>query len=750
MPVSTDNGVVLVVPLDASSVTDFKPERGLKVALVGAEGTTLMSQQVVLDDKGQGEAKFALQEAPGELRVLVGPDDASDDEIVGLQTLGVSVSAKLFIEPRLVLPPLRITDFYWHHWLRWCRWYTVRGRVLCADGSPVPGATVCAHDVDGLWNWLGTQQVGCATTDASGSFSMTFRWCCGWYPWWWWRMRDWRFDPDIWARIRRLIEVEPRLPIPPRPTVRPSLDVFDALLADGPLVSPPLGLARAGFDASRLAVANAPRLATNLAPLAGLPTLKSATGLAALDFDPSQLSGLRERLTKVLPASAELEKLQIWPWYPREPWFDCEPDIAFRVTQQCDGQEKVIVDEPWWRARWNIDTTLDVTLVATSDACCVRTPPQTEGNCMVLSSVCGISVSDIGGNVSAPAMPAGFAHPGLVSVVGDAPFAGDVRLEGQFGSAASVDYYEFEVAPTALGPWAKLAVGSAGGFSRRYFDSATLTFPAASFPFQFIDGRYVIESREHYEDTHPAPWGITQLWTGQNFDTLMVWDTDGHYDNGEYHLRLVGYDRVGDTLQNERIVPLCGTEDADPPQQNHLVLQLDNRTTGTALDPSGDEPRAKVVEVRINGVVAGPCDIAQAPADASLDVYFIAYDVDAHLSQYSLVATFGADEPPINLLAVVPPLGALPNGNTLTGVALDGVPAAVQVGPTYPAALDQGAVSPAWSGGGLHLHIADLRSVIERSCCYQIELWAYKRTIVGCNGNLPHRDFSFYSLTIAV
>ena len=42
------------------------------------------------------------------------------------------------------------------------------------------------------------------------------------------------------------------------------------------------------------------------------------------------------------------------------------------------------------------------------------------------------------------------------------------------------------------------------------------------------------------------------------------------------------------------------------------------------------------------------------------------------------------------------------------------------------------------------------RDAITRSCCYQIELWAYKRTIVDCNGNNPHRDFSFYSLTIAV
>jgi hypothetical protein len=221
----------------------------------------------------------------------------------------------------------------------------------------------------------------------------------------------------------------------------------------------------------------------------------------------------------------------------------------------------------------------------------------------------------------------------------------------------------------------------------------------------------------------------------------MPWRTDGHYDNGEYHLRLRGWDLVDGKLVNDRIVPLC-TEGDGPPQDNRFVLHLDNRTTGTATDASGDEPRAKVLDVRIAGGRAGPCDVVQVPPGASLEVDFVAYDVDAHLSEYSLVATFGADEPAIDLLAAP--------GATLTGVALGGAPAAVQVGPTYPAAFAQGAARPHWSGGGLRLHIPDLRSVITRSCCYQIELWVYKRTIVDCNGNRPHRDFSFYSLTIMV
>lgn len=50
----------------------------------------------------------------------------------------------------------------------------------------------------------------------------------------------------------------------------------------------------------------------------------------------------------------------------------------------------------------------------------------------------------------------------------------------------------------------------------------------------------------------------------------MKWLTKGHYDNGEYHLRLVAWDRSGDQLVNRRVMPLCGTDGGPAPVPNHL------------------------------------------------------------------------------------------------------------------------------------------------------------------------------------
>ncbi|HEX6738107.1 MAG TPA: hypothetical protein VF310_07550, partial [Vicinamibacteria bacterium] len=63
----------------------------------------------------------------------------------------------------------------------------------------------------------------------------------------------------------------------------------------------------------------------------------------------------------------------------------------------------------------------------------------------------------------------------------------------------------------------------------------------------------------------------------------------------------------------------------------------------------------------------------------------------------------------------------------------------------------QGAAAPIWRGGMLRLTIPDARQAFPETCCYQLELRAYKRTIVSCDHSfLPHSNLSEYSFTVVV
>ncbi len=683
----------LEVPLDASGVEDFKPDMPVKVVLVSGEDRVVASQSVKLDAKGGGKAVFSVADSPGAVRVVVGPGDADDQDLVHLQTISRALPARALAGGALKLTPILISSYYWWWWRRWCRTFVIRGRVVCPDGSPVPGATVCALDVDWWWWWSSSQQVACATTDANGSFSMTFRWCCGWWPWWWWHLRYWQLEPRLVERIRPLLEQLPHVKIPV-PSPKPDLAVFHEIAAEG-------GVART-------------------APTA--------------EIDVADLGSLRDKLLSRLPAAAELERLRLWPWWPWQPWWDCTPDIIFKVHQRCQGEDRLIVDEGFFDVRWDIPTNLSVTLTATNEACCIHEPPPPEGNCMVISQVCDDVIDHIGGNPGAALAPVGYLNPGAVATYGDRPFAGNVPISGLFGSGASVDYYEFEIATSPGGPWSPMPPPAAGGFGRVFWGPALpagpVGFHPAGFPFQPIGGRLVAESREHFEATNGlGSWGTTRFWVS-NRDLLMQWLTATAIADGTYYLRAVGYALTApNTLGPPQVLPLCDTQD-----DNGVAITIDNSTS--ALEPAAD-----VVDVRINGVSAGPCSNVNAAEGGVLEVDFVAYDIDRHLAFYTLIATYGKNLA-VNLLTAT--------GATLTPVALGAIPAADYVGPDYGAALGQGATSPHWRAGGLRLTIPDLRNAFPETCCYQIELRVYKRTVVSCDDDYYPRKLSYYSLTVVV
>jgi len=749
----------LEVPLDASSIKNFKPDRAVKVIAYGAKANG--EATVRLDAKGKGAASFSFKEPPGSLKVALGPETASVDDLKHLQTIAVDVPASRWRDKNeVVLTPVQITPYYWNWWWEWCRTYTITGRVLCADGSAVAGANVCAFDVDWWWWWRSQVNVGCATTAADGSFQITFTRCCGWWPWWWWITREWLLDPVLVDRILPLVGRNPAIGQLANPSPKPSLDVFQPIL-------------NAAQGRSR----------TNLA--ASLPRATAA----ASQIDPSVLNTLRTQLLEVLPREFPYP---IWPWYPWWPWWNCNANVFFQVTQTCNGQTNTIVNQTIADTQWDIPTSLNVTLTANSQACCSWVCPDgcPDGNCFVPTDICDINVGSIGGNIGAPAVAnpqqVGLYNPG----VQDRPFASVVDFFGLFGTGADVDYYEFQYSTTGVGgPWAPLPSAALSGFSR----SVLVTVPPpvdfawvpVGFPVNTIsDGssvnHFVYETISHYEANNG-----TQIWDSATHDLLLPLLTDGVLANGTYYLRLVGYTRPG-YAGNLNLSPSLGTDPgvltvcpatSKPPVENYWAVTIDNRAPGNT-DPSGNptpsnpagcpstagsycqpcgggtvhactnQPTTDIFDVQIlhkDGTVTplSPCGNAPINCDDVLLVDFVAYDPDAFLYEYTLNAYYG-DNLVSNLVSL-----AGSGGITSGVVTMPWAPAALQVGPDYASALGEGATSPVWAGGTLRLQV-NASTALPVTCAYLLQLVAYKRPIVDCESlnNYAQYNISEWSFTV--
>lgn len=719
---------VLDVPLDASGIDDFKPDQAVKVVVQDRTGA-LRAQVVQLDAAGHGAARFTFEGSPGAARVIVGPESASDEEMTGLQTISVEVPVRQWAGAReLRLAPIKIHPYFWHWWPIWCRAFTIRGVVVCPDGRPVPGAKVCAYDVDWWWWWSSKQLIKCDVTDAFGAFEITFKWCCGWWPWWWWKHRFWRLEPALVERIAPVLQRDPGLQRLLDPSPRPSVGAFEQVLADEGVLTRP----------------------------------------ASAMVDPTVLPGLRDRLLKRLPQAAELERLRIWPWWPWHPWWDCTPDIIFTVTQDCEAKGVVIVDEGIWDARRNIPTTLNVTLVANERACCLPTGhPCTDGECLALTMACSDLLDNVGGNIGAPVAPVGYANPGLVSVVGDRPYGGQVDISGTADCMSGVDYYEFEWATTAAGPWNLMPPAAAGDFDRVYLQFTPFGFPSPTFSAATpTDGHHVYETLQHYEATNPpADWGANRVWLGASKDVLMRWRTEGNFADGAYYLRVKGWDiDAAGHLINPRILPIC-----EDKTDNYVVLRVDNRFVGAGpTDAHGhacgtgtihtctNEPEAAIIAVTIlhgDGTesIASPCGNVRVTEKDWLQVDFVAHDPDGHLAKYTLQATYD-----VNLAN---DLLALGGALTPSPVVVPWAPAATQVGPTYTDARSAnpppngGASAPIWHGGVMRLKVKATGpgGAFPYTCCYQLELRSHKRTIVDCDYSLwGHANYTEYSFTVVV
>ncbi len=708
----------IVVPVNASAVpADERGKQRIRVAVRSGKETV---STVV--DVASGQARAELQlDTSGSVTIAVGPESTSAADLFLRNTPTVTVRPQAG-EGNLIykVNPIIITLPIWRLWLIWCRTFTISGYVYGTDGNPVPSAQVSAYNVDWFWWWSSTDQVGpTAITDPTGYFSIEFTWCCGWLPWYWWELREWRLDPVLVDKIQSVLKLNPALRVS---SPSPELSLSFSALNPQPL--PPVR--KAG-----------PRRTVTVPKL-----------------DPTALLATREQILNLLPTVPEFERFCLWPWCLWTPWFDCAPNIIFKVTQNCGGSNNVILDENVWQARIDIPTSLSVTLTANSEACTI--PPQSgqpDGACFLFTGACGVAAENIGITGSGPL--AGFADPGSE----DRPFTGLVNIYGQFGYIPSdlhyADYYSVQYRPAGTSSWSPVPSSALQPFTMTYFD-ATKPFPnqwfnpvfaPAPLPLTGMPGQFatVYESPQFFQLSNPTPpndWGNPlsgQVWTN-NIDQVAAIETAGFFVDGPYEFQIIGYTLQTDgTISSNGALAGCG-------KPSPLGFNYNNDFTLYFANPTPGEttPDTSINSVYFNGSALPACGIQTLPPSVpfSFVVNFTASDAEGFLDSYALSLQWGTNAPVplVSCGCALPPTPSCALSTTEIGV---------QVGPCYADAVAQGAVRPFWYGGTMTLTFADASSLFPQNCAYDLILTVYKRNIVNCDAEYDvYQETVYYSFTV--
>jgi len=246
----------------------------------------------------------------------------------------------------------------------------------------------------------------------------------------------------------------------------------------------------------------------------------------------------------------------------------------------------------------------------------------------------------------------------------------------------------------------------------------------------------------------------------------MKWCTLNNFSDNTYYLRVKGWNiDAGGHLINPRILKICDTN-----IDNFVVLRIDNRVEGAGPtdlhgNPCGtgtvhtctNEPDTAIVSVKIvhkdgTETNVSPCGNERVTSTDDLQIDFVVHDPDGHLAMYSLQATYDVNL--ANNLLALPSATLSPSP-----LAVAGVPAATQVGPSYADARSAnpppfgGATAPTWNGGVIRLRVkaTGVGGAFPYTCCYQLELRGHKRTIVSCDYSIwGHANYSETSFNITV
>lgn len=618
-------------------------------------------------------------------------------------------------EIRIDFASLEISDKLIEPWWLWCREYTVSGTLLTAAGCPI-GAEVTVYNVTSGISGLVESAITTVPTAADGSFTATFNWCSSRFCWWpcwpfWWHCWPWWWELDMLAVIDN---IERRLQVqgPGTPSV--------ALSHIAPMRQP-----------------NTADLMTGVG-LAG--------SRACMELKPDSA-----RTALIASKFADLRIREIFPWW----WWCCEnPNIVFSAEQ---GATVILNEDPNTSTRWCFASGQSVSLTGNS---------QSLGACQVgTGGDCGFAWTAVGGEppdaVLVENISMGYAN-GTGGACSNLAFAGSLNLNGVFSSDCTAFYQvlagEWNGNPARLGT----TPTSYHPLAENLVNYVTI-WRAGSGPVQYLvnlgpcsfnghDDLYVTLSQRQ-NTAVPLPAAVlTQI---GNFPTLGPGDFVMGWAYPDLVLTVPAGDLISPALTGGvslTVAPFDLTGTAIPPVDfdlgPDLTLMIDTTPLTTANIDWVHVFNADGSAAIQTAASSTECPAYQITPGGYALIHTNVTDDAGHLCEYYIQTQYGdgsyapatpSDRDYAQAVSTFTP----PSGSQLYGVdAGYGVP---NNQPLPPPPYVSAATNWTYVGGG-----DTIRVDIPKSCCYDFQLWASKRTTNGQNSTCGGGNPDFQTVNIVV